>query len=198
MKKVIVPVLAALIVAVTAGAHAYERNVDKVDPDKGVGLRSRLIETTATVEAIDQKERLATLKQDDTGEISVVKVDDSVKNLKKVKKGDRVTIQYYQSMVWNLIKNKNRQEPIRTVSQSKSSAEPGEKPSGVANQQIRLVADVEKVDKKAPSVTLKGPEGNSRTIIVRDAENLKNVKVGDQVDITYTEAVAVSVEKAKK
>jgi hypothetical protein len=33
---------------------------------------------------------------------------------------------------------------------------------------------------------------------VQDPKNLENVKVGDQVAITYTEALAISVEKAKK
>ena len=46
-------------------------------------------------------------------------------------------------------------------------------------------------------VTLKGPEGNKETIKVKDPNNLKKVKVGDQVVISYTEALAIAVEKAK-
>jgi len=33
---------------------------------------------------------------------------------------------------------------------------------------------------------------------VRGPKNLENVKVGDQVEITCTEALAISVEQAKK
>jgi hypothetical protein len=54
------------------------------------------------------------------------------------------------------------------------------------------------IDEKAPSVTFKGPASNTRTIKVKYPEKLKTVKVGDQVELTYTEALALTVEKAKK
>jgi hypothetical protein len=47
-------------------------------------------------------------------------------------------------------------------------------------------------------VTFKGPEGNSHTVKAQDPKNLEKVKVGDKVEITYTEALGISVEKAKK
>jgi hypothetical protein len=54
------------------------------------------------------------------------------------------------------------------------------------------------IDPKVPSVTFKGPAGNSRTVKVMQPEKLQGVAVGDTVDITYTEALAVKVEKAAK
>jgi len=45
-------------------------------------------------------------------------------------------------------------------------------------------------------VTVKGPKGNVNTVKVGDhVKNLDQVKVGDQVVVRYTEAVAISVEK---
>ncbi|HEX5037152.1 MAG TPA: hypothetical protein VFX30_08330 [bacterium] len=188
--------LVLLLVASAFQAHAWEANVDDASP-KG-GLKGHVVETVATVQAIDQKKRLVTLKSEDSAEVSTIEVDDSVKNLKQVKKGDRVRIQYYEALAWNVIKSKNRQEPTKTDSQITTSAKPGEKPEGQAARQIHVIAEVRGIDKKTPSVTLKGPEGNSETFVVRDRNNLKGLKVGDQVDITYTEAMAVSVEKAPK
>jgi Cu/Ag efflux protein CusF len=51
------------------------------------------------------------------------------------------------------------------------------------------------VDEKASKVTLKGPQ---RTVDmkVNDPEQLKLIKVGDQVEATYTEAVAISLAPA--
>jgi hypothetical protein len=43
-------------------------------------------------------------------------------------------------------------------------------------------------------VTLRGPEGDTETVKARDPANLDRVAVGDLVDITYTEAVAVEVK----
>ena len=54
------------------------------------------------------------------------------------------------------------------------------------------------IDKKKPSVTLKNSDGKSLTVKVEDRKALENVVVGDEVVITYSEALALSVEKAKK
>jgi Cu/Ag efflux protein CusF len=177
---------------------ALAKQKKAAEADSGSGVRSQIIESTAIVQAVDQKQRLVTLKDESSGEIATLQVDDSVKNLKQVKKGDRVTIQYYAALVWNLIKNKNRVEPSQSASQTVTSAKPGEKPAGEAKRTVHLIAEIEKIDSKAPSVTLKGPDGNSETFVVQHPEKLKGVKVGDQVDITYTEALAVSVEEAPK
>ena len=51
---------------------------------------------------------------------------------------------------------------------------------------------------KAKTATLKWENGKSVTVTPRDPKNLEKVKVGDRPAITYTEAVAVKVEKAEK
>ena len=43
-------------------------------------------------------------------------------------------------------------------------------------------------------MTIKGPEGNTETIKVKDPKNLEGVKVGDLVDITYAQALAVALD----
>jgi hypothetical protein len=54
------------------------------------------------------------------------------------------------------------------------------------------------VNQKASTITLKGPRGNSVTLDVKNPEQFKVVKVGDDILVTYTEAVAISVEPASK
>jgi hypothetical protein len=61
-----------------------------------------------------------------------------------------------------------------------------------------MVATIAGIDKAAGTVTLQGPTGKTTTIKARDPRNLDRVTVGDLVEITYTEAVAVSVEKSAK
>ena len=61
-----------------------------------------------------------------------------------------------------------------------------------------MIATVEAIDKTTQHVTLKGPEGNTVEVKVKNPKNLEGVKVGDEVAITYTEAMAISVEKPKK
>jgi hypothetical protein len=54
------------------------------------------------------------------------------------------------------------------------------------------------IDKQKNTITLKGPEGKLTTVKVQDPTNLEKVKVGDELMITYTEALAISVEHVKK
>ena len=77
-------------------------------------------------------------------------------------------------------------------------AKPGEKPGGVVAGEVTVTATIEAIDKKAQTATLKGPNGRSITVKAQDPKNLERVKVGDEVVITYTEAVAISVTAAKK
>ena len=62
-------------------------------------------------------------------------------------------------------------------------------------RQVTVVADVVGVNKAKQTIRLRGVE---RTIDlkVRDPNQFKLVKVGDQVEATFTEAVALSVEPA--
>jgi Cu/Ag efflux protein CusF len=84
-------------------------------------------------------------------------------------------------------------QPI--VSEEAVRAAPGAKPAGAIERTVTLTANVIKVDQKNQMVTLKGP---NRTVDlkVKDPAMLQKVKVGDQVDATITEAVAIEVTAA--
>ena len=53
------------------------------------------------------------------------------------------------------------------------------------------------IDMNTPSITFTGPNNWKYTSTVQDKANLAKVKVGDKVDITWTEAVLVSLEPGK-
>ena len=85
-----------------------------------------------------------------------------------------------------------------TVGQGRATSKPGETPAGVIAQQVTVTATIVGIDKKAQTATIKGPEGNAVTVKARDPKNLDKVKVGDNVEITYTEALAISLDKHAK
>jgi Cu/Ag efflux protein CusF len=62
---------------------------------------------------------------------------------------------------------------------------------------VRVIADVVAVNPKAQTVTLRGPK-RTLELAVKDPAMLKNVKVGDQVEVLYVEAVAMTVSTDKK
>ncbi len=55
---------------------------------------------------------------------------------------------------------------------------------------FKVVASVIGLDLPTQSVTLQGPLGNTGTIRAENVENLKQLRLGDTVVVTYTEALA--------
>jgi hypothetical protein len=158
-------------------------------------VRENVVKVTATVEAVDLTNRVVSLKGP-KGNVFDLKVGDKVKNLPQVKVGDKVVARYYESIAVRLMKPGEPGGAAAT--QAAGAAKPGERPAGVAANQVTVTATIEDISPKKTFVTLKGPGGKTVDVKVRDPKNLENVKVGDQVEITYTEALAISVEKAKK
>jgi len=161
------------------------------------GLETTAVVTkTATVEAIDQKTRMVTLRMAD-GETTTFRVSPEVRNLPQVKKGDEVTASYYESVAVRLLAP-GEAKPGVTTADEVTRAEPGQMPAGGVATTTTITATVTKIDRKKQTATLRGPEGKSVTVKVRNPANLEKVKEGDLVEITYTEALAISVEKAAR
>ena len=123
--------------------------------------------------------------------------DDTVRNLPQVKVGDEVTASYYESLAYE-VKKPGTAVPGATVAEEAGRAKPGERPAGAGARVTTIVATIAGIDKAAGTVTLQGPTGRMTTIKARDPRNLERVAVGDLVEITYTEAVAISVDKPGK
>ena len=157
---------------------------------------SSAVEETATVEAVDQTTRMVTLKGP-KGNSVTFKASDEVRNLAQVKVGDEVKFAYYESLAVRVLK-KDEAFPAAGESAAMARAKPGEKPAGVVGSETRVNATITAIDMKAKTATLKGEDGKSVTVTPRDPKNLEKVKVGDRLVLTYTEAVAVKVEKAEK
>ena len=116
------------------------------------------------------------------------------KKLEAIKVGDPVVGKYYESLLIE-VKKPGEATPGATAQQATASSKPGETPAGAIAQQVTVTASIVGIDKKAGTATIKGPEGNTVTVRARDPKNLDKVKVGDNVEITYTEALAISLDK---
>ena len=163
---------------------------------KPSGRMEDVIESRATVTAIDLPQRLVTL-QDVKGEQIVVEVSDRVKRLDEVKVGDQVVVSYTQALAWQ-VKPASKGTPGVSAQDSVTKAPPSEKPGATVGRTVTLTTTITGIDLTNGTVTLTGPDGKSETIKARDPANLKKVQVGDLVDIVYTEAVAIAVRPVEK
>ena len=157
---------------------------------------SSLVEETATVVAVDQSTRMVTLKGP-KGNSVTFKASDEVRNLAQVKVGDEVRFGYYESLDVRVLKE-GEAFPASGESSAMVRAKPGEKPAGIVGTETSVNATITAIDLAAKTATLKGEDGKSVTVTPLRPEKLDEVKVGDRLVITYTEAVAVKVEKAEK
>ncbi|HUL65646.1 MAG TPA: hypothetical protein VLW55_13605 [Burkholderiaceae bacterium] len=153
-------------------------------------------EISAQVVAIDKATRTVTLKGPQ-GKVVDIVAGDEVKNFDQIKLGDFVVARYLQAMTLELRKTKGAAGDV-TVREEAARAKPGERPAAAGAREVTAIADVIGVDSKKSTITLKGPRGNVVTLDVKNPDQFKVVKKGDQVQVTYTEALALSVEPAPK
>jgi hypothetical protein len=195
MKKVFVLAVGVVfMLSLSTGVFAQAtKGAAPAEQPKVVKERTAVI--TATVTAIDLDKRIVTLKGP-KGEVRDIKVGKEAVNLPQLKVGDLVTVKYYESLAVEVMK------PGTASAAGEKTAlirnKPGELPGGMAAQQSTVTATVMAIDKKKSTLTLKGPDGKTVIAKAEDPKNLDKVKVGDELLITYTEALAISVEKAKK
>jgi Cu/Ag efflux protein CusF len=153
------------------------------------------VKATATITAIDKATRDVTLKGPQGNELTVT-AGPNVKNFDSLKVGDKVDIEYVEAVTLELKKG-GGQKVARTEQSAAVGAKPGAQPGGAVGRQVTVVADVVDVDPAKQSVVLRGPQ---RTVVldVKDPEQFKRIAKGDQVEATYTQALAVAVEPSKK
>src|SRR5207248_11023621 len=75
--------------------------------------------------------------------------------------------------------------PGTTVQESRVGSKPGETPAGAIGREVTVTATITAINKKAETVTIKGPRGNTETIKAKDPKDRDPVKVGDLVESTY-------------
>jgi hypothetical protein len=182
-RSMAVPPLFVLALALAADAPAQVKEI----PGESVTV-------SGTVEAIDHTERVLTLKNQ-AGELVTLDVPKAATRFPEIKVGDTITARYYDNVVVRL-----KQPGEAAVNELEGAVTPGvgARPGATVAAQHTMTATVEAIDPKVPSIKFKGPKGWSYSRRVLDKNVLKQVKVGDRVDFTWTEAVTIEVAAPKK
>ena len=181
MKRLVVGIVAAgALVSMAATAMAQAKTV-----------ASEVRTETAIVESIDQETRAVTLKKPD-GTVVTVVAGPEITRFSEVKVGDKVTAKYYENLI---LRVKQPGESEVTSSARGTTGAGQELPGGTKARQRTIPATITKIDMETPSITFTGPMGATYTSKVQDKEALAKVKVGDKVELVWTEAVLVSIER---
>jgi hypothetical protein len=192
MKRTIAVTLAALAAATAFAQDKAAKPAAAPNPvvkDVTVGDVEKV---SATVVSVDQATRVVVLKGQDGNTIRFV-AGPEVKNLAQVQKGDVVTMEYAQALAVAL-KKTSSQIRERITTEASQAAAPGQKPGVVVMRDVKIIATVQAINPAKGTVTIRGPE-HTATVKVKDPAMLQGVKVGENVEIDYTEAAAIKVEK---
>jgi hypothetical protein len=188
-------VSAMLIAAAPLAAHA-QTTTSSVTTEAGKAGASATTKMTATVVSIDVASRDVVLI-DSNGKMHNINVSDRARNLDQVKVGDKVTAEYTEAISLQLKKRGTSGSPPPPTAQEAMVRSPkGAKPGGAVGRQVTAIATVVAIDTKKQFVTLRGPKGNEYDVQVPDPAQLKAIAKGDEVEVVYTEALAVSVQSA--
>jgi hypothetical protein len=106
-----------------------------------------------------------------------------------------VRASYYESLVLQLRKpgdtaGKAKDELVGTAGKAAT-------PSGTVARQVVTTVTVQKIGTTPPSITVQTADGRTVTRKVENPKLLENVKPGDRIDVTYTQALLANVEHVK-
>ena len=180
------------IATVLAGCASPGKPAD----EKPGGREQTLVEMRAVVIGVDQKHRLLALESDDGGRM-VLPVAEEFRDFERARVGDQVVVSYMQAIAWQ-VKPADKGAPGLSARETLSNPRPGEAPGGTIERALTITAMISAFDPARGTVTLTGPQGSSRTFEVRRPADLEKLRVGDLVEITYSEALAVGVRPEVK
>jgi ribosomal protein S17 len=164
--------------------------------EPGKAALVQTVSVSAQVIGIEKATRTVTLKGP-KGDVVDVVAGDEVKNFNQIKLGDLVVVRYTEALTLELKKTAAASDNV-TVREEVMKAKPGDKPAVAGARQVSALVEVVAVDPKASTIKVKTPKGNIETLNVQNPDQFKVVKKGDQIEVTYTEAIALSVEPAAK
>lgn len=153
----------------------------------------RLKQISATVEAVNQEDRVLVLRAGDNTRMLVVAGPD-VRNLEQVTAGDRVVARYREALAAQVVPRGESRSPARGTATAR--APEGERPGAATTRMISTTVTIDAVDTSFDTVTFKRPDGIVRTVAVQDpkaTEFIRGLKRGDEVEITYSEAVVLEL-----
>ena len=207
MKNQLISIACMLLLASMTALAMDDPEMDKIDMTPEARMEPRagldkalMVEETATVTAVDLDNRLVMIEGPE-GNTATVYASEEVKNLPQVKVGDKVTITYYRAAVAELVKEKSDVKLGTEVDVAESTAPLGAKPAGAFGTQVKRTVEVLFVDPIQKFVRVIAPDIGIRTVTLEHRPDLQHyldeLKKGDIVTITYTEAMAVTVRPAE-
>ncbi|MFK7831627.1 MAG: hypothetical protein AB8B57_17780 [Congregibacter sp.] len=158
--------------------------------------RAMAIEVDAELLAVDMETRELVL-QLPTGEQFTTKVDPAVKRLGEVTPGDFLVVTYLAALAADL-REPTEEELANPWVEGADAAIAGadSSPGGALLSAVRAVCSIEGMNRLTRTVTILDSRGKAHVIGDVKAERFEQLRIGQSVVMTFTQALAVGIEKA--
>lgn len=193
--------LLVLALAATASQGIFAATAAaQTPPPRNVPGPVTAASTSATLQgritAIDKSTREVAVTGTDGSSVDIVAGPD-IRNFSQLKVGDQVALDYRAAVALEL--EPAGSAPLgATASQSRTVPKRGSIPGGARSNTISLVTEVAAVNPERGTIALRGESGNTQLIAVERPDlraKLPNVKRGDLLRISYTQAVALGIRR---
>lgn len=181
-----------LILLIFFSTYTFGQDIKDTRPPKE---KLSLITTQGKVTEINKETRKVTL-MGPQGELVSVTASDAVERFDEIAVGDVVTFDYYTYMKAEFRQPtaEELEEPLVVLVED-GRAPDSMGPAGIVGAEVKAVVTIVILNLPYMQVTVKGPRGNYTTLPMEDAELITQLHIGEVVILTYTEAMAVSLEK---
>jgi hypothetical protein len=166
--------------------------------DPAPAVVSSTVERMAVVESINLTERTLLLRGESgaqSGTLATVRVGPQVRNLDRVRAGDRVVITVTESIAASVARAGDGAPPTARVAEAARAA-PGQRPAATLDEGRRVRVRVDAVDLATSSVTFTEPDGVRKTVRVQNPrmqQFIAGLQPGEEVDVVYLEHVSLRV-----
>jgi hypothetical protein len=167
-----------------------------IDELSTVSIPGRVITSTARREAIVESVNSETREirvLDAEGKLHTFVAGDMVANFDQIEPRDRIMTEYLESVAVFVVPEGTPEMGDMGLVEV---APLGEKPGVAMADTFMVAATIDAIDADTRVVTLRGEDGFQTALRVANDVNLDEVKVGDEVRMRVTEAVAIKVVEA--
>ena len=194
IKKTLTALFSTLLLVVFFTQNAMSAQSSEKPPSKE---EWSVVEIEATISAINSETREFTLK-DETGNLVTIVAGDQVKRFDEFAVGDIVAAEYLTFLRAEFREPTEEENETPFVVLAEAGKAPKDvNPGAAIGAVVKAVVEVVAIDKPERLVTIQGPRGNYMVLPVKDDAVLNNLKIGEKVIMTYAEAFAIELVKAK-
>ena len=180
------PLAAALLFPGSAPADHHEAAERAVVVAEKINLKGKVV-------SVDAATRIVVV-EGELGRKVEIQAPKNSPNFDQIQVGDPVSATYVEAIALSIAAVPGA-KPGVSETVDVATAPKGETPGATIAQRIELRAVVKAVDTEKRQVTLDVPGGGERTIKVANEVDVEKIAVGEQVSVTLTRALAISIDK---